>query len=190
MNRRGIRRAILENLVLDALRKELMHPDLVQEFVAAFHEEVNRLARTRTQDRTWLEKELAEVSRKLDGLIDAIADGMRTPGILARLQELESRKVKLEADLTAEPPSTVRIHPKLADLYREKWRTSRLPFKTRGCAMKPSGSSAASLKPLSCTRTGRASRSRFGARLPGWWRLQTRKPPLVGRLFAMLSKVR
>ena len=119
-HRRGIRRAVLEELILDALRANLMQPDLVQAFVAEFHKEINRQSATQALDRTRLEKELAAVGRKLDGLIEAIAEGLRTPGTLAKLQELEDRKAKLEAELASAPPSVVRLHPRLADLYRDK----------------------------------------------------------------------
>ena len=40
-NRRGVRRKILEDLVLTALQKNLMHPDLVAEFIRAYQAEVN-----------------------------------------------------------------------------------------------------------------------------------------------------
>jgi len=40
-NRSGIRRSVLENLILNALKQNLMHPDLVAEFVREFHAEIN-----------------------------------------------------------------------------------------------------------------------------------------------------
>lgn len=56
-----------------------MQPDAVREFVAAFGRDFNRLNRDAEQDRESGAKELKVVSRKLDGLIEAIADGLRTP---------------------------------------------------------------------------------------------------------------
>ena len=44
-NRHGVRRESLDDLILNALKDNLMHPDLVKEFIAAFHEEMNRTAR-------------------------------------------------------------------------------------------------------------------------------------------------
>jgi DNA invertase Pin-like site-specific DNA recombinase len=41
-NRKGIRRAVLEGLILDALKHNLMHPDFVAEFIREFHAELNR----------------------------------------------------------------------------------------------------------------------------------------------------
>jgi site-specific DNA recombinase len=41
-NRNGVRRAPFEDLILEGLRQRLMAPEMVEEFVAAYHEEVNR----------------------------------------------------------------------------------------------------------------------------------------------------
>ena len=59
-------------------------------------------------------------SRKLDGLINAIADGLKTPGLKSKLEELEGRKGELEAQVEAALPPLPRLHPNLAELYRQK----------------------------------------------------------------------
>ncbi len=87
-NRRSIKRSVLESLILDALKSQLMHPDLVKEFVSAFHKGTNRLNRDRELARDRGMKELNGVSRKLDNLIEAIADGLRAPGLKSKLEEL------------------------------------------------------------------------------------------------------
>ena len=53
-------------------------------------------------------------------MIDAIADGLRAPGLQQRLDELETRKAELERSLNAAPMPAPRLHPKLADVYRQK----------------------------------------------------------------------
>jgi len=63
---------------------------------------------------------LAVVTRKLDGLVDAIADGLRGPDLQRRLDELGARKKELGARLDAPAPPPVRLHPNLAVLYRQK----------------------------------------------------------------------
>jgi len=78
-NRDGIRRGDLEVLILDALRTRLMGPDIVAEFIREFTAEWNRLAAERSAGRTAQERELATITRKLDGLIAAMADGFRAP---------------------------------------------------------------------------------------------------------------
>jgi site-specific DNA recombinase len=60
-NRKAIRRAPLEALILDGLKHRLLAPELVEEFVAAYHEEVNRARRDATAARAGQERELAEV---------------------------------------------------------------------------------------------------------------------------------
>jgi site-specific DNA recombinase len=60
------------------------------------------------------------VNRKLRGMIEAIAEGLRGPGLQAKLDELEQRKAVLEAALAAALPPAPRLHPNLAELYRRK----------------------------------------------------------------------
>ncbi len=82
-NRKGIRRGVLEGLILDAIKDNLMHPDLVAEFIKEFHAEVNRQRRDAELSVTLKGRELDDVRRKLDGLVEAIADGLRAPGLQA-----------------------------------------------------------------------------------------------------------
>jgi hypothetical protein len=60
------------------------------------------------------------LQRRLDGLINAIADGLRAPGLQQRLDELGARKAQLERSLDAAPMPAPRLHPKLADVYRQR----------------------------------------------------------------------
>jgi DNA invertase Pin-like site-specific DNA recombinase len=119
-NKRGIPRTVLENLILDALTRHLMAPDLVKAFIIEFHAELNRLNRERENGFALKRRALDETSRKLDGLIEAVADGLRTPGLKAKLDELEQRKADLEAELTSAPLPAPRLHPNLAEIYRRK----------------------------------------------------------------------
>jgi hypothetical protein len=119
-NRRGIRRQILEHVVLDALKQNLMAPELVREFIKEFHKEVNRQRQCLDLEFDLKRRDLTAVVRKIEGLYDAIADGLRTPGLKGKLEELEARKFALEAELAGAPPPAPRLHPNLADLYREK----------------------------------------------------------------------
>jgi site-specific DNA recombinase len=119
-NRRGIRRGALEKLILDALRTRLMQPEHVATFIAEFTAEWNRLQAETSAHDVARRRELDVVQRKLAGVIDAIADGLRAPGLQQRLDELEARKAELERALSAAPIPAPRLHPRLADLYRQK----------------------------------------------------------------------
>ena len=98
-NRQSIRRVALEGLIINGLRQRLMAPELVEEFVRAVQQEINLQRREDDALRDGPNCELAEVIQKLNGLIDAIADGLRAPGLQQRLTELEARRVRLEQDL-------------------------------------------------------------------------------------------
>lgn len=65
-------------------------------------------------------RDLDDVSRKLTGLIEAIADGLRAPGLQSRLDELERRKAALAAELEIASPPAPCLHPNLAEVYRKK----------------------------------------------------------------------
>ena len=119
-NRQGIRREVLEKLILDALRTRLMQPEHVATFIAEFTAEWNRLQAETSAHDAARRRELDVVQRKLAGVIDAIADGLRAPGLQQRLDELEARKAELERDLGAAPAASPRLHPRLADVYRQK----------------------------------------------------------------------
>ena len=74
----------------------------------AVQQEINLQRRQDDALRDAKKRELAEVARKLNGLIDAIADGLRAPGLQQRLDELEARRVQLEQDLATVPTTPVR----------------------------------------------------------------------------------
>jgi len=119
-NRQCIRRHVLEDLILDTLKDRLMHPDVVGEFVREFHAELNRQRHQTELSLVQKRRDHDEVERKLKGLVEAIADGLRAPGLQSRLDELERRKATLAAELAAAPSTPLRLHPNLAEVYRKK----------------------------------------------------------------------
>jgi DNA invertase Pin-like site-specific DNA recombinase len=119
-NKRGVRRQVLEDFVLDTLKDHLMAPELVKEFIAEFTAEANRQRHVAELLHDRKRRELTDISKRYDGLIDAIADGLRTPGLKSKLEELEQGRAALEAELAAAPPPAPRLHPNLAELYKRK----------------------------------------------------------------------
>ena len=119
-NRQSVRRVALEGLIINSLRQRLMAPELVEEFVGAIQKEINLQRREDDALRDGQKRELAEVARKLNGLIDAIADGLRAPGLQQRLDELEARRMQLKQDLETRSTTPVRLHPNLAQVYRRQ----------------------------------------------------------------------
>ncbi len=94
-NKGGVRRGPLEGRFLDSLAGEQTSPDLVALFIEELTAEWNRLTGDRSEARTAKRRYLAKVERKVAGLIDAIADGLRTQGPRERLEALEARRAVL-----------------------------------------------------------------------------------------------
>ena len=66
-HKRGVKRHLIEEVVLETLKTNLMQPDLVEEFIRAFHAEVNRLQRERNIGEEATAKELDRVARHVSG---------------------------------------------------------------------------------------------------------------------------
>ena len=119
-HRKAIRRPDLEQLILDALKDRLMQPEAVRTFTAELHAEINRSHRDGEVERARLQREHERVKVRLEGLYDAIAEGLRTEGLLERIKGMEAEKDRLAAALDRPAPSPIRLHPNLAEIYRAK----------------------------------------------------------------------
>jgi len=115
-----IRRDIIEETVLAGLNEQLMQPDAYKEFVSEFNREVNRLGASEDQERTRLNKELGNIDRDLARLIDAIKSGVPGAAVKDEISALELRKTELKNKLEVAPAPQPRLHPRLADVYRNK----------------------------------------------------------------------
>ena len=116
-NRRMIRRPTLEARVLQALGSRLMRPDLVQAFCKEFIAEWNRLAGDASAGAEARQRELQAVERKIQNIIEAIADGLKAAGIQKKLAELEARRDELREGLSKAPASPSALLPNLAQVY-------------------------------------------------------------------------
>jgi site-specific DNA recombinase len=119
-NSTTISRHELEGRIFEGLKTRLMAPELVREFVDAFHKEANRAVAQRQQAAEQAAARLGSVERKISALVTAIEDGRYTAAIGDRLAALELQKSTLQAELVVEPAPVVRLHPRLADLYAAK----------------------------------------------------------------------
>ena len=177
-NRRTIERAVLEEKVLTGLRAQLLAPDLIGEFVAEYQREHNRLMQEERAARSGLERELAQVRRKIDQMIDAIGEGMFHPSMKARMTALEARQAELEAELReARPEPVLALHPGLSNVYRAK--VAELTTALNDAALRTEA--AELLRGLrarsGCCRRATVWRSSSSARLPPSWRSGKSEPP-------------
>lgn len=119
-NKTSIRRSVLEEAVLSALKDNLMQPHLVEEFVSAYHEEINAKTASASTEREASERHITKVRKQIDAIIDSIANGYRSESMRLRLEDLESRREFLERQIAKPVPTKVRFHPRLPELYRKK----------------------------------------------------------------------
>ena len=94
-NLRVIRQDTLEETVLRALRERLIDPELFKVFAEAFTTEWNKLQENTTAEQTTRATELQRIRKKIERLVDAIADGTPGSAVRDRLGDLEQRRLKL-----------------------------------------------------------------------------------------------
>jgi site-specific DNA recombinase len=119
-NRLTVRRDILERTVLEGLQHRLMDPDLFKAFVAEFTAEWNRQQAESSGDIAARKAEHVRVLRQIERLVDPIADGTPPASVNDRLRALETRRVALEAEMATAAAPAPRLHPNLAEIYRQK----------------------------------------------------------------------
>ena len=115
-----IRRDVLEETVLGALRERLMDPVLFRDFAAAFTAEWNRLQAAASAGQAGQRQELERIERQLGKLVDALAEGVPAGTVKARMAELEQRKLALGETLADAVAPAPRLHPNLTEVYRAK----------------------------------------------------------------------
>ena len=121
-NRKTIKREQLEQDVLSALKSHLMEPNLCDLFCKEYTAHMNELRRSHNSALEGARKEHQSVVKKLDQMVDAIADGAPVAPIKDKMRALENRRVELTAmleDVVEAPPL---LHPSMAARYHEEVR--------------------------------------------------------------------
>jgi site-specific DNA recombinase len=110
----------IEARVLDGITAKLLAPQAIAAAVSAAQAEAMTRQRETLRTRAPMEKELAEISRKLERAQILCIDGaMEIEELKARSAPLKSRRAELEALLAeAEEPAILSLHPGVAEAYR------------------------------------------------------------------------
>ncbi len=119
-NRTSVRYARVETQVVAALRSQLMQPDLLAGFAAAFAEAWQERTTAAAGNPDHLQRELDTADRRIANLIDALADGIRAPDITRRLSDLQARRTELAAALSVPLPQSPSIPRDMAAVYGAK----------------------------------------------------------------------
>lgn len=119
-NRRTIKQADLEVTILEALEKHLMDPELVGVFCEEYTRHVNVLKAAHNTARQRLTREQASLTKERERLIQAIKDGVPGPLVKDDLIRVSGRLSELKTILSASADDAVRLHPNMAQRYREE----------------------------------------------------------------------
>ncbi len=120
-NARTVARQAVERRVLAGLKERLLAPDMVEAFIRAFAAEAAERRRDAARSRARWEEELADVERRLGGVMTAIENGAWSETLRQRLDALERQRSELVArEVTAASDLGITLHPGAASLYRDK----------------------------------------------------------------------
>ncbi len=121
-NKRTITLVELERRVLGGLKERLLAPELFSEFAEEYRAELQRIQTSYSDRRTTVERQLLNISQRIDRIVNAIAEGTSSKALKAKLADLEAEKERLEAEQQGltETPEIVDLHPNLPELYRRR----------------------------------------------------------------------
>ena len=113
---------LIESRVLNGVKQHLSQPHLLSEFVQEFRIELERLRAASAQSAPSASIDLQHLSKKIDRLVQAIAEGTDTPSLRKALLRLEAEKDSAEkhvASLVNQPPPAA-LNIDLPLLFRQK----------------------------------------------------------------------
>jgi site-specific DNA recombinase len=109
-NRRIVRRASLETLVLNSLREELTRKEAVDFFVETYTRYIKEFADSLNVSRRDAESRLTAVHGKISNLVAAIEDGeIPNQSLKRRMAELEAEEQSLKATLERQPEAIANL---------------------------------------------------------------------------------
>jgi DNA invertase Pin-like site-specific DNA recombinase len=120
-NSQTIRIHILENRILNALENEMLTNEMIQEFSKGYEETLKEQRNNQSSRLKKAKKELREVSKKIDSMLQAIMDGLYCASMKEAMPLLEFKKESLEDEIVAlEKDNVIQIKPNMANLYKDQ----------------------------------------------------------------------
>jgi site-specific DNA recombinase len=121
-NNRTILRNLLQGQILDGLKQRLLAPELVEQFVKTYVQEVNAANQERGARGSKLHSEHARITRQIKTVLDTIKNIGGSRSLVDDLLSLERRQDEIAADLAREtqPEQLIELHHNLPELYRRR----------------------------------------------------------------------
>jgi site-specific DNA recombinase len=115
---KGLRQSDVEELVLSALRNELLKDEAYEHFKSAFERQLNSQSNEHRSRVVEIDKETRDLTARLDKLIATIEAGGHSAPIIARIKEIEQRQQELAKARNALTANHISLPRKLPSLYR------------------------------------------------------------------------
>lgn len=98
-----------------------MQPEMLAEYIRTYHTTMKKLRVEQSNQHRAMEKELADISPKIDRIMDAIAEGFATDDMKQKMMDMSDRKERIVKEMeNAEEPAVVEMHPNLPALYQTR----------------------------------------------------------------------
>lgn len=113
----------IERTVITALKAEMTSPDVIAEFVRAYHEERRALAADMSARRGELERRRDMLTREVERLVDAIARGLGDPAVLgprSTAANAERLRIEHEIESLGAPINVIALHPAVIATYSDQ----------------------------------------------------------------------
>ncbi len=109
--------------MLEGLKARLLDPAAIAHALTAYHRAAAARRTSAAVETAPIERRLAETRRGLERLVDAVARGIASQAMEARIAALEAERLDLEGQLArlaqATAAAPVRLHPRAATLYAQ-----------------------------------------------------------------------
>lgn len=92
---KGINKEFIENLVIQQLEDEIFSPDGMENLVSVLQDYSKHIRSTAEIDLKNLNKELKEIEKQINNIVDAIANGMFHESMKSKMDALESQKLDI-----------------------------------------------------------------------------------------------
>ncbi|MEZ5920482.1 MAG: recombinase family protein, partial [Parvularculaceae bacterium] len=119
-NQLRIRQDELEGAVLATLERYFMHPEMLQACCEAYTKRTNELRRDASDSVASIKTKIARLERERKRCIEAIKGGVPGEEVKDEMIRIRDERQQLEAQLSDTKDDPVRLHPKMADHYRNR----------------------------------------------------------------------
>lgn len=118
-NRKCIGAAAIEARVIEGVRARMLAPEAMARAARDWQADHEAARRRAVSERAPMERELAEVGRRIDRLLETyLAGEIERPEMTRAMEPLKARRAALEGALAAaDAPAVVRMHPGAAAAY-------------------------------------------------------------------------